>query len=47
MPPMLQAMASSLPLLLGIDNIPDEGIDELIAEIRAALHYIETGEGDI
>ena len=39
-------MASNLPSLLGIDNIPDEGIDELITEIRAALHYIETGEGE-
>ncbi len=42
---MLQVMASSLPSILGIDVIPDEGIDELITEVERAIHYIKTGEG--
>lgn len=44
---MLQVMASSLPSLLGIDALPDEAIDELIAEVKTAIHYIETGEGEL
>ena len=43
---MLQAMASSLPSLLGIDAIPEAGIDELIAELEKAIHYVKTGEGE-